>query len=367
MTESKGEGVGCVEEVTFGSRALDVRGWLLSFDRAPIDRLVLSVGRKVRETTSCRINVPRPELQTELATIAGSDENCGFQMRVRISREERGQLDDALVEVTPIYETRSGPVAFGVVAPSLQLPSPDDQRAFGDDFLGMAYRLLGHCVNYADLQPDHRVLDVGCGAGRLGYALSSFLSTSGSYEGFDANARWVYLARAAISNRFPNFAFRRLDVRNAVYNPEGTLDATECSFPYPSESFDRACVISVFQHNRPRAVQQYLREVARVLRPGGQCLATCFLLGPDTIEADKKANSLDFFYPLEGSWTARPGLPEIGVAHELEAMENWIRSAGLAVKSVREGSWRGGRRVYSWQDLLVLEKPAPGCPDAARV
>ena len=41
--------------------------------------------------------------------------------------------------------------------------------------------LIAHC----GLQPGHRVLDVGCGVGRLAVALTSYLNTDGRYEGFD--------------------------------------------------------------------------------------------------------------------------------------------------------------------------------------
>ena len=42
----------------------------------------------------------------------------------------------------------------------------------------------------AQLSPDHRVLDIGCGTGRMAIPLTSFLSKKGSYEGFDIVRRW---------------------------------------------------------------------------------------------------------------------------------------------------------------------------------
>jgi SAM-dependent methyltransferase len=256
-----------------------------------------------------------------------------------------------------VFETGVGQAVFGVAEPSLRLPSTRDQRAFGEDFLGMAYRLLGQCVNHAGLRPDDRVLDVGCGAGRLAYALTSYLSLSGSYDGFDARSDFIDSARGAIIERFPHFSFRAVPVRNALYNAEGAEDAAEFEFPYPAESFDLVCAISVFQHNRPPAIRRYLREIFRVLRPDGRCLITCFLLNPDRLEVDKRASSLNFVHPLNGSWAADRDLPEIGIAHEQSAVHEWVRGSGLACVRLLAGMWRGGAEIFSYQDLLILRKP----------
>jgi ubiquinone/menaquinone biosynthesis C-methylase UbiE len=35
---------------------------------------------------------------------------------------------------------------------------------------------------------------------------------------------------------------------------------------------------SLFTHIRPAEVENYLREMARVLKPGGRCLAAFFML-----------------------------------------------------------------------------------------
>jgi len=53
-----------------------------------------------------------------------------------------------------------------------------DFRAIGDEFLHYAVRLGG-------LTASDRVLDIGCGLGRIARPLTAYLDATASYEGFD--------------------------------------------------------------------------------------------------------------------------------------------------------------------------------------
>src|ERR1700694_451969 len=50
-------------------------------------------------------------------------------------------------------------------------------RAVGEEF-------LRHFREIGGLEPGHRVLDVGCGIGRMAVPLTEYLEGRGSYEGF---------------------------------------------------------------------------------------------------------------------------------------------------------------------------------------
>ena len=150
-----------------------------------------------------------------------------------------------------------------------------DFAATGDEF-------LGHFIGLGGLQPSEAVLDVGCGIGRMALPLTGYLSQAGRYDGFDivrANVGWC---RRAITPRFPNFRFRHADVFNREYNPLGKLRGRDYRFPYPDRSFDFAVLTSVFTHLLPDEVAHYLAELGRVLRPGGRCLATVYLLNEES-------------------------------------------------------------------------------------
>ncbi|HEX5215246.1 MAG TPA: class I SAM-dependent methyltransferase, partial [Vicinamibacterales bacterium] len=142
--------------------------------------------------------------------------------------------------------------------------NPDnDYRATGREFVAFLARECG-------LRPEDAVLDVGCGVGRIAVALTEYLSTAGRYDGFDIVPAEIEWCRRQITPRFPQFRFHLADVRNDAYNPAGATPASRYRFPFPDGSFDVAIVASVFTHLLTPDLDNYLRELARVLAPGGR-------------------------------------------------------------------------------------------------
>ena len=137
-------------------------------------------------------------------------------------------------------------------------------------------------MNMAGLRPDDSVLDIGCGIGRIARYLCAYLNDSGHYEGFDILADCVAWCQENISPVFPNFHFTATPMRNTYYRPDSSLpDAAEFRFPYEDASFDFVCANSVFTHLMPSVSQNYLKETARVLRPGGISCTTWFWYNDD--------------------------------------------------------------------------------------
>src|SRR6185503_7975971 len=87
------------------------------------------------------------------------------------------------------------------------------------------------------LEADHRVLDIGCGIGRVALGLTSVLSRKGSYEGFDVDARAVKWCSENLTPRYPNFRFTHAKVATARHNRRG-VPAAEYRFPFDDASFD---------------------------------------------------------------------------------------------------------------------------------
>ncbi|MGH3031632.1 MAG: methyltransferase domain-containing protein [Gaiellaceae bacterium] len=90
------------------------------------------------------------------------------------------------------------------------------------------------------LRSHHRVLDVGCGPGRLALALAPWLAECGSYEGFDITPDDIAWCKAEIEPRWPGAHFQLAPVRNAYYNPAGTVSVAS-----PFVVFERDEVSSV--------------------------------------------------------------------------------------------------------------------------
>ena len=125
------------------------------------------------------------------------------------------------------------------------------------------------------LQLDDHVLDIGSGIGRTAIALTQYLSTDGKYEGFDAVKKGVKWCNSRIAKDFPNFSFKYIPLKNDLYNNTGKK-ASKFVFPYQDKTFDKVFLFSVFTHMQICEIKNYLKEIERVLKPDGMCLATLF-------------------------------------------------------------------------------------------
>jgi len=227
-----------------------------------------------------------------------------------------------------------------------------DYVAVGDEFLGH-FRALG------GLQPHHRVLDVGCGIGRMARPLTSFLDERGSYDGFDVDARGVAWCRRNVSARFPRFRFRHVDVRNDRYNPRGRVAPSEFRFPYGDASFDFVFLTSVFTHMLPGDARRYVGEVARVLAPGGRCLTTWFLRSGETdrLAGEGKA-LLPLLHEVDGCRVLDPAVPGDAIAIPEELAIGAFGEASLALEPpLHYGRWAGREDGLTFQDVVVARRP----------
>ena len=224
------------------------------------------------------------------------------------------------------------------------------------DFEQIGRNFRDHLTNHAGLRRDSRVLDVGCGIGRMAIPLTETLGPEGSYDGFDVVEAAIRWCRRNITRRHPNFRFTVVEARNGVYRPRGREDASSVRFPYADASFDVVLLASVFTHMRTPAVAHYLGEIRRVLRPDGRALVTAFLLDDESRRsiASKRADII-FDIPMgEHAMTAVPDQPESAVALDGAWFLAETAAAGLVLDGeMHAGSWRG-HPAAEHQDLLVL-------------
>ncbi|HEU4508752.1 MAG TPA: class I SAM-dependent methyltransferase, partial [Pyrinomonadaceae bacterium] len=64
---------------------------------------------------------------------------------------------------------------------------------------------MGYLRTLARLQPDERVLDVGCGCGQMALQLKDYLNDRGRYVGLDIHGSSIRWCQKKIRN--PNFEF----------------------------------------------------------------------------------------------------------------------------------------------------------------
>ncbi|MBS0558083.1 MAG: class I SAM-dependent methyltransferase [Proteobacteria bacterium] len=102
-----------------------------------------------------------------------------------------------------------------------------------------------------DLGRADRVLELGCGVGRIGGLLAPGIA---HWEGADISANMLGVARKRLAAQ-ANVGFTEL-VRTSLR-------------PLPDAGFDKAYSVAVFIHMDKEDFYLYLEELARVVKPGG--------------------------------------------------------------------------------------------------
>jgi ubiquinone/menaquinone biosynthesis C-methylase UbiE len=206
---------------------------------------------------------------------------------------------------------------------------------------------------------DDRVLEIGCGCGRLARSLVPRLAPEGRYEGFDVAQEPVQWCRRNIASRAANFHFRWVDVQAGGHNPDGAIPSAAFRFPYPDRAFDLVIVASVFTHMRADGIERYLRETARVLKPGGRCFVTALLFDRAAERAVAERTTIfDFRHAIGPCLTFDPACPEEGIAFREEWFSDVLREAGLEIETVRRGNWRTKRSYEISHDHIAVRKGA---------
>jgi ubiquinone/menaquinone biosynthesis C-methylase UbiE len=216
---------------------------------------------------------------------------------------------------------------------------------------------LRYLRELAGLRRDESVLDIGCGCGLMALQLENYLNAEGRYTGVDIHAPSIRWCVKHISARHPNFQFARVNASNSVFNPNGE-PATEFRFPFPDKMFDVILVKSVFTHMRLEEIDNYLSEIARLLKDGGRCLATFFLLNEKQGELKQQGlNQLHFEFGDDISRYVYKHSPESAIAHREDLVVQSMREHNLVlVHPVLYGTWSGSRDGASFQDMLLIEK-----------
>jgi len=228
--------------------------------------------------------------------------------------------------------------------------------AFGEAFCQQILRPR------ANLLPSEAILDVGCGNGAVARALTRYLSPAGRYEGLDVHAAAVAWLTEQYK-AYPNFRFIDAGVYNKAYNAGGRLIASEYRFPFADSSFDLVLLKSVFTHMLPADVHAYMREISRVLKPGGRSVITYFFLNDESrryIERGLDAHKLTFEYNGDGSCRiANKDVPEAVVAHEEGRIRGYYSEVGCSVQELVFGNWSGRTSLLGHQDFVVAIKEQP--------
>jgi SAM-dependent methyltransferase len=239
------------------------------------------------------------------------------------------------------------------------LPCPPPDRIFVGDgaFLPIGAEFLKWFVRLGGLAPYERVLDLGCGIGRMAVPLTQYLE-AGSYDGVDIVSEGIAWCTQNITSRYENFRFHRLDLAHAIYNPGGQQATKNLRLPFKDAAFDFVFMTSVVPHLHADEVRAYAREVRRVMAPDARFLVTTFMLNGPAREGLRAKQGA---YPFDGAAPdpelhADPANPLAAVAFD----EDFLLALFLEVGLRRQrppvyGRWSGRATPGpSFQDINVL-------------
>lgn len=114
---------------------------------------------------------------------------------------------------------------------------------------------------------------------------------------------------------------------------------------------------SVLTHLLPDGAENYVREAARTLRPGGRVLATYFLLNKESRRLMEGEDSRFNFSKqvAPGCRTTPDGKHERAIAYAEGPVKDLYADSGLTLLGVRYGGWcRPGADYH--QDVIVATK-----------
>jgi SAM-dependent methyltransferase len=178
-------------------------------------------------------------------------------------------------------------------------------RAVGGSFdaLGEIEKQL---LIQAGLQPNHTLIDVGCGSGRLASALKPYL-TQGMYYGTDVVAELLDYAREQAP---PSWQFAQVeDVR----------------IPFAENVADFACFFSVFTHLLHEETYCYLLHARRAVKPGGRIVFS-FLEFP---------HNWDVFEATYRNVLSGQGNVHLNTFIGRDAIDCWAQRLGMRVAEIR--------------------------------
>ena len=236
---------------------------------------------------------------------------------------------------------------------------PKSLSFVGDgDFTDVGNLFKQYFIDLADLRPDERVLDVGCGIGRMAVPLTDYLSQEGEYWGFDIKKKGIDWCQTNISSQYANFHFQHIDVYNKNYNRKGKLRAEDFRFPFEDGYFDFVFLTSVFTHMLPSDLENYLSEISRVLKPGGRCLITFFILNEESRNLIRSGRTtLDFKYEVEECLTVDDNNPEVAIAYNEDCVKQLFADYQLRISEpIHYGSWCERDTPFSYQDIIIATK-----------
>ncbi|GAA0191689.1 hypothetical protein GCM10009122_54240 [Fulvivirga kasyanovii] len=157
----------------------------------------------------------------------------------------------------------------------LNLPNfrTNQQLSSNEDYLNSGIEQVDFLKEKGLLTNSSKILDFGCGQGRLANTLEYTNTPFSSYTGIDTDKKSIDWCNKNLRYK-DAYNFIHLSAHNARYNKraEGLQE-----LPFDKDSFDLIFLNSVFSHMLTNDIQFYLNQFNRVLHKNGAVYLTAFV------------------------------------------------------------------------------------------
>jgi len=236
-----------------------------------------------------------------------------------------------------------------------------DPEAVGEACRGILDRYLA-------INANSRVLDFGCGVGRVLLSVLKHKPEVSLVTGFDIMPQVIRFCETHIASAFPRTKFELIQGNNDHYNQFIAAAGANTAKSHAllqveyAAAFTEIYAFSVFTHVEKADFRSLLVLLSNLLVPGGTLLFTAFLLTPYSRHAIQQGTTM---FPLAGAVTEEQGKILIGntadrlgfIAFDLMLMQQMVFEAGLIITHVEHGSWADAQFSASLQDVIVCRRP----------
>ena len=164
----------------------------------------------------------------------------------------------------------------------LKLPPPSLGTRHGgktdEHHVRSAKAIVEEVIKHANLTPEDRVLDVGCGLARFLIGMQATFGSFRQYTGLDVRQSAIDWSQSVLATDDGTVNFYWLNVANTRYNRRGEdVQSERHIFPVAERSFDVLTLFSVFSHMTLEDIERYLYEFERVMSETGRVYVTAFV------------------------------------------------------------------------------------------
>ena len=218
-----------------------------------------------------------------------------------------------------------------------ELVGPTDVAAFDNPSGTLVYPYLPPEV-YKE------VFDFGCGCGRVARQLIQQRPMPRRYLGVDLHCGMIRWCQNHLQAVVPSFQFLHHDVFNVKFNP-GPDKPAFAPFPAGKGEFTLVNALSVFTHVTEEQAEHYLRECARILRPGGVLHCSWFLFDKTDFPMMQEFNNALYLSYVD---------PSAAVIFDKAWVTRMARAVGLTIFDVIPPAIRG----FQWVALMTPRRDA---------